>query len=88
MSPTPALYLRTATWSGACLPQCHVPAPGPPWGLLCPQVSGPPGLWAAGDVIGPALMALSPQGTSVLTVQAIDQDTGVNDKIFYIITSE
>ncbi|NXQ40998.1 CDHR2 protein, partial [Catharus fuscescens] len=26
-------------------------------------------------------------GTSVLTVQAIDQDTGVNDKIFYIITN-
>lgn len=33
-------------------------------------------------------MAMSPQGTSVLTVQAIDQDTGVNDKIFYSITSE
>ncbi|KAL2299271.1 hypothetical protein Nmel_013921 [Mimus melanotis] len=26
-------------------------------------------------------------GTSVLTVTAIDQDTGVNDKIFYIITT-
>ncbi|XP_062358203.1 cadherin-related family member 2 [Cinclus cinclus] len=26
-------------------------------------------------------------GTSVLTVTAIDQDTGVNDKIFYIITN-
>lgn len=32
-------------------------------------------------------MAMSPQGTVVLTVKAIDQDTGVNDEIFYIITT-
>lgn len=45
-------------------------------------------LWAAGDVTGPSLMAMSPQGTVVLTVTAMDQDTGVNDNISYIITSE
>lgn len=33
-------------------------------------------------------MAMSPQGTVVLTVTAMDQDTGVNDNISYIITSE
>lgn len=33
-------------------------------------------------------MAMSPQGTTVLTVTAIDQDTGVNDEILYTITSE
>ena len=36
----------------------------------------------------PAVMAMSPQGTTVLTVTAMDRDTGVNDKIFYNITSE
>lgn len=81
MSPTRALCLRTATWSGACLPQRHVPVPVP-----APEVSGQ--AWAAGDVVGPSLMAMSPQGTTVLTVTAMDQDTGVNDKISYIITSE
>lgn len=42
----------------------------------------------AGGVMGPALMAVSPQGTTVLTVSAMDRDTGVNDEISYSITSE
>lgn len=42
----------------------------------------------AGDITGPALMAMSPQGTIVLTVTAMDRDTGVNDEISYSITSE
>lgn len=37
---------------------------------------------------GPALMAVSLQGTTVLTVTAMDRDTGVNDEIYYSITSE
>lgn len=37
---------------------------------------------------GCALMAVSPQGTTVLTVTAMDRDTGVNDKISYSFTSE
>ncbi|XP_009953428.1 PREDICTED: cadherin-related family member 2, partial [Leptosomus discolor] len=35
---------------------------------------------------GPALMAMSLQGTAVLTVTAMDRDTGVNDEISYNIT--
>lgn len=42
----------------------------------------------AGGVSVPALMAVSPQGTTVLTVTAMDRDTGVNDEISYNITSE
>ena len=38
--------------------------------------------------MGLALMAASLQGTTVLTVTAMDRDTGVNDEIFYNITSE
>lgn len=33
-------------------------------------------------------MAMSPQGTTVLSVTAMDQDTGVDDEILYSITSE
>lgn len=42
----------------------------------------------AGGVMGPVLMAASPQGTTVLTVTAMDRDTGVNDEISYGIASE
>ncbi|KAJ7411507.1 Cadherin-related family member 2 [Pitangus sulphuratus] len=45
------------------------------------------GLPGTGDVIGPALMAMSSQGTTVLTVTALDRDTGVNDEISYSITN-